>query len=155
MSTMTRFRAVASPFDLTGLSWLLGPDIKIEERLDGDRYIIRAELPGLDPAKDVQVSLAAGELRLQVERKEEHTEKGHSEFRYGTFYRTIPLPSGAKTDTLTAATSTASSKSVPSSASRARRRRPSRSRSARQRRADRHPRDPAAHRVPHPHQRRV
>jgi HSP20 family protein len=102
MSTMPRFRAVTSPFDLMGLSWLFGPDIKIEERLDGDRYIIRAELPGLDPAKDVQIGLTAGELRLHVERKEEQIEKGHSEFRYGTFYRIIPLPSGVKADTLTA-----------------------------------------------------
>ncbi|MFI7542507.1 Hsp20/alpha crystallin family protein [Actinoplanes sp. NPDC049599] len=101
MSTITRFRAAGSPFDLS-LSWLLGPDIRIEEKIDGDRYLVRAELPGIDPAKDVQVSLAGGDLRLQVERKEEHIEKGHSEFRYGTFYRTIPLPVGAKADTLSA-----------------------------------------------------
>ena len=60
MSTITRFRAVVSPFDLMGLSWLLGPEIRIEERLDGDHYIVRAELPGVKPA-DVQVSLAGDE----------------------------------------------------------------------------------------------
>lgn len=102
MSTMARFRAVASPFDLTGLSWLLGPEIRIEEQLDGDRYIVRAEIPGIDPAKDVQVSLVGDQLRLQVERKESHVEKGHSEFRYGSFYRVIPMPAGAKADTLAA-----------------------------------------------------
>jgi len=102
MSTIARFRAVTSPFDLAGLSWLLGPEIRIEERLDGDRYIVRAELPGIDPAKDVQVSLVGDQLRLQMERKEGHVEKGHSEFRYGTFYRIIPLPAGARADTLTA-----------------------------------------------------
>jgi HSP20 family protein len=101
MSTITRFRAVVSPFDLMGLSWLLGPEIRIEERLDGDHYIVRAELPGVMPA-DVQVSLAGDELRLQVERKEGETEKGHSEFRYGKFYRTIPMPAGAKADTVSA-----------------------------------------------------
>ena len=102
MSTITRFRAVASPFDLMGLSWLLGPEIRIEERLDGEHYIVRAELPGIDPAKDVQVSLAGDELHLQLERKETETEKGHSEFRYGRFYRTILMPPGTKADTLSA-----------------------------------------------------
>jgi HSP20 family protein len=101
MSTITRFRAATSPFDLS-LSWLLGPDIRIEEKIDGDRYVVRAELPGIDPEQDVQISLAGGDLRLHVERKEEHIEKGHTEFRYGTFYRTIPLPGTAKTDTLSA-----------------------------------------------------
>lgn len=85
-----------------GLSWLLRPEIRIEELLDGDRYVIRAELPGVDPAEDVRIGLAEGELRLQVDRKDEHTEKGHSEFRYGTFHRTIPLPGDTKQDTLTA-----------------------------------------------------
>ena len=103
MSTITRFRAVASPFDLAGLSWLLGPDIRIEERRDGDHYIVRAELPGVDPANDIQVSLAGDELRLQVERRETETEKGHSEFRYGRFYRIIPMPPGTRADTLSAA----------------------------------------------------
>ena len=85
-----------------GLSWLFGPEIRIEERLDGDRYIVRAELPGIDPVTDIQVSLAGDELRLQVERKEGEAGKGHSEFRYGKFHRAIPMLPGVKADTLTA-----------------------------------------------------
>jgi HSP20 family protein len=105
MSTLTRIRGGAlSPFDFTGLSWLLllGPGIRIEEHVEGDRYVLRAEVPGVDPAKDVEVSLTDGELRLRVERKETHTEKGRSEFHYGSFYRAILLPVGTKEDTLTA-----------------------------------------------------
>jgi HSP20 family protein len=99
MSTLIR-----TPFDLVSLSWLptLGIGIKIEERLDGDRYVLRAELPGVDPAKDVQLTADGGELRLRVERKETHAEKGRSEFHYGSFYRTVQLPAGVKADTLTA-----------------------------------------------------
>ncbi|GAA0808114.1 Hsp20/alpha crystallin family protein [Spirilliplanes yamanashiensis] len=95
---------VRTPFDLMGLSWLptLGAGIRIEERLDGDRYVVRAELPGVDPAKDVQLTVEHGELHLRVERKETHAEKGRSEFHYGSFYRTVPLPAGVKADTLTA-----------------------------------------------------
>lgn len=104
MSTLTRFRGTAlNPFEF-GLSWLppLGPVIRLEESQEDDRYVLRAEVPGVDPAEDVRLTLAEGELRLQVERKEEHTEKGRSEFHYGTFYRAVPLPPGVKTDTLTA-----------------------------------------------------
>lgn len=102
MSTLTRFRGTTmNPFEF-GFSLLpmLGPGIRIEERLEDDRYVLRAELPGLDPAKDVQLSIVRGELRLQVERKESHIEKGRSEFHYGTLYRAVMLPQGVRADTL-------------------------------------------------------
>ena len=104
MSTLMRFRGPGlNPWDV-GLSWLplLGPGIRIEERLEDDRYIMRAELPGIDPAKDVQLSVDQGDLRMAVARKETHADKGRSEFHYGTFYRTVTLPAGVRTDTLTA-----------------------------------------------------
>jgi HSP20 family protein len=104
MSTLMRFRGAGlTPWD-TGLSWLplLGPGIRIEERLEDDRYVMRAELPGIDPEKDIQLSVDHGELRMQVERQESHVEKGRSEFHYGTFYRTVALPAGLQTDTMTA-----------------------------------------------------
>ena len=104
MSTLMRFRGTAmNPFDF-GLSWLptFGPGIRIEEKIEDDRYVMRAELPGIDPAKDVQLSIVHGELRLQVERKEMHTDKGRSEFHYGTMFRAVMLPSAVKADTMTA-----------------------------------------------------
>ena len=104
MSTLTRFRGTAmNPFDF-GFSWLpmFGPGIRIEEKIEDDRYVMRAELPGIDPVKDVQLSVVHGELRLQVERKETKVEKGHSEFHYGTLFRAVMLPAGVKADTLTA-----------------------------------------------------
>ena len=104
MSTLMRFRGPGlNPWDV-GLSWLplLSPGIRIEERLEEDRYIMRAELPGIDAAKDVELSLDHGELRLQVTRKETNVDKGRTEFHYGTFYRTVTLPPGVRTDTLTA-----------------------------------------------------
>ena len=104
MSTLARFRGSAtSPFDF-GLSWLpmFGPEIRIEERIEDDRYVLRAEIPGIDPAKDVQLSFAHGELRLQVQREEKHAEKGRSEFHYGSLFRAVTLPAGARPDTLSA-----------------------------------------------------
>jgi len=102
----TRLRRTGSlaPFGWSHLSWLpfLGPTIRIEEYLDDDRYVVLAELPGVDPAKDVDITYADGVLRLSVVRVKEHRERGRSEFHYGSFHRTIPLPAGAREDTITA-----------------------------------------------------
>jgi HSP20 family protein len=106
MSTITKARGTAmTPLDwFTSLPLLpfLAPTIRVEEYLDGDTYIIRAELPGIDPAKDATVTYADGILRLHVTRTAEHKEQTRSEFHYGSFDRGIPLPSGAKEDTITA-----------------------------------------------------
>jgi len=105
MSTLTRLRGGAlTPLDLAVMPWLslFGPDIRIEELMDGERYVVRAELPGVDPVKDVHITFTDGTLHLKVERKETHTDKGHSEFHYGTFERVIVMPAGFKEDTLMA-----------------------------------------------------
>ncbi|MBN1588642.1 MAG: Hsp20/alpha crystallin family protein [Pirellulales bacterium] len=58
-------------------------------------YTVRAELPGLAP-EDLEVSVTENQLVLSGEKKEttEQNEKGyyHSESRYGSFRRNIPLP---------------------------------------------------------------
>lgn len=102
----TRLRAGGlAPFSWSDLSWLpfLEPGIRIENYVEDDRYVVRAEIPGVDPVKDVEVTYADGALRLSVVRGEEHREKsGRTEFRYGSFHRTIPLPDGARADTIAA-----------------------------------------------------
>lgn len=63
--------------------------------------VVTAELPGLKK-EDVKVELTEDSLIIQGERKQEHKEDHegfHSwERSYGQFYRSIPLPEGAKTD---------------------------------------------------------
>ncbi|MFF5209082.1 hypothetical protein [Streptosporangium sp. NPDC000396] len=34
--------------------------IRFEDYAKDDRYVLRAELPGLDPGKDVEINLASG-----------------------------------------------------------------------------------------------
>ncbi|MBX6354690.1 MAG: Hsp20/alpha crystallin family protein [Micromonosporaceae bacterium] len=105
MSTITRFRGGAlAPFDWSSLSWfpLFAPAIRVEDYLEGDRYVVRAELPGIDPAKDVTISYSGGALKLEVERAESRKDRMHSEFHYGSFTRVLSLPSGAKEDTIAA-----------------------------------------------------
>ncbi|MGZ6954880.1 MAG: Hsp20/alpha crystallin family protein [Acidimicrobiia bacterium] len=73
--------------------------MRIEERLDGEQFVVRAELPGIDPDKDVEINVTDGMLRIHAERREEKTseEEGRrrSEFRYGSFSRVVSLPAGA------------------------------------------------------------
>jgi HSP20 family protein len=75
-----------------------GPPIRVEDFVDKDRYVVRAELPGIDPGKDVEVSVGDGTLTIRAERSEETRERHRSEFRYGSFERTVRLPRGANED---------------------------------------------------------
>jgi HSP20 family protein len=63
--------------------------------------VVSAELPGLKK-EEVKVELTDDALVIEGERKREHKED-HDGFHrwersYGHFYRSIPLPEGAKTD---------------------------------------------------------
>jgi len=80
--------------------------IRVEEFTDGTTEVIRAELAGIDPGKDVELTVTDGILSLRVERREESKEKAgdgfRTEFRYGALSRVVPLPAGAKEDDITA-----------------------------------------------------
>jgi HSP20 family protein len=60
--------------------------------------MIRVELPGIDPATDVTVSVEDGHLVIRGERKQVGDVKEEAYYRletvYGTFERFIPLPEG-------------------------------------------------------------
>jgi HSP20 family protein len=83
-----------------------GETINIEEFMDGGDLVVRAELPGIDPERDVDISADNGVLRIRAERRHEHTEDEgdtcRSEFSYGAFYRAIPLPLDAREEQITA-----------------------------------------------------
>jgi len=76
--------------------------LRIEDRLEDDRYVVRAEIPGIDPDKDVQITVAEGILTISAERREQISEKGQSEFHYGSFLRRVSLPAGSAEDKLAA-----------------------------------------------------
>lgn len=110
MSELTRwFDTRRTPFEL--IERLFEGDaqsaaIKVEEVRDGDSLVVRAELPGIDPDKDVDVSISDGALHISARREERTEEKSkgsyRSEFRYGSFSRTLPLPEGATPESVTA-----------------------------------------------------
>ena len=87
--------------------WTTNPTIPVEELLDGNTLLVRAELPGIDPEKDVEIIVSDNMLHLQAERHQDLrrvSERGLSrqEFQYGSFSRSIPMPAGAKEDDIEA-----------------------------------------------------
>ncbi|WP_082126789.1 Hsp20/alpha crystallin family protein [Allosalinactinospora lopnorensis] len=68
--------------------------MRVEDFEEGGRYIVRAEMPDIDPDKDVDITVASGRLTIRAARREERKDKHHSEFRYGSFLRTLTLPEG-------------------------------------------------------------
>jgi HSP20 family molecular chaperone IbpA len=81
--------------------------IKVEEFVDGDHLVIRAEVPGVVPDRDIDVSVDNGVLTIAAERQESNREKlerGYrSEFRYGSFVRQVRLPAGTSAEVVSAA----------------------------------------------------
>ena len=80
--------------------------IRVEEMVEGNTVVVRAELPGIDPDKDVDVTVSQGALVIKAQREEKKEQKEkdtyRSEFRYGSFVRRIPLPEGVQESDVTA-----------------------------------------------------
>jgi len=72
--------------------------MRVEEFAEDGTLVVRADLPGIDPEKDVEITLADHLLTIEAERhEEEKTEKRRyvcNELRYGGFSRTISVPEG-------------------------------------------------------------
>ena len=89
-----------APFGFRGLG--LTPYVRVEDFMDGGTYVLRAEMPGIDPDKDVDLSIDDNVLTIRGERHEEHKDKNRHEFHYGSFARSIPLPRDVKPEQVTA-----------------------------------------------------
>jgi HSP20 family protein len=76
--------------------------IRLEDFVEEGRYVVRAELPDIDPERDVEITVDNGILTIHAERREEHKDQYRSEFRYGTFTRSIALPQGTDEKDVTA-----------------------------------------------------
>lgn len=83
-------------------SWV--PAVDVFSR-DSD-LVIRADLPGVDPASDVDITVTDGVLRIRGQRRVENKDEGADYFRletsYGSFERIIPLPEGVNPDDIKA-----------------------------------------------------
>jgi HSP20 family molecular chaperone IbpA len=76
--------------------------MRVEDFVEDDHYVLRAELPGLDPDNDVDITVNDGVLTVKAERREETKTERRSEFHYGSFARRVALPAGADEDDVAA-----------------------------------------------------
>jgi HSP20 family protein len=80
--------------------------IRVDEFHENGTLVIRAEMPGVDPDKDVELTVRDGMLHIRAERKEEAKteDKGfvHHELRFGSFARSLPMPAGLTESDVTA-----------------------------------------------------
>ena len=92
---LTTFRP---EFDMV---WM--PQIEVLQK--NGEFMVRADLPGLKK-EDVKLELTTDTLTISGERKQEKEESREGFYRsermYGSFYREVPLPDGAKTENATA-----------------------------------------------------
>ena len=83
---MLPFRPMAFPF-----LWGAADMIHVEEYREDGPLIVRADLPGIDPDKDVELTVASGMLHIEAQRREEEKREGKGfrrrEVRYGSFSR--------------------------------------------------------------------
>lgn len=80
--------------------------IRVDQLREDGTLVIRAEIPGIDPDKDVEVSVSDRLLTIRAERREEERtdEAGYlrRELRTGSFSRTLTLPEGVTEADITA-----------------------------------------------------
>jgi len=103
MSTLTR-RDYRGPF-VDIIDWIESPwtvlrpvasqPMRVEDYVKDGYYVVRAELPGIDPEKDIELTVSKGVLTIAATRHEEAEGKHRSEFRYGTFTRSVTLPASS------------------------------------------------------------
>lgn len=102
MSTLTQ-RHYRGPFadivDLLESPWtMFRPASHLmlaEDYIKYGTYVVRAELPGLNPDEDLEVRISKGVLTISAARHDEIEDEHRSEFHYGTFSRAFALPDGA------------------------------------------------------------
>ena len=87
--------------------WSDRDGMHLEEFREDGTLVVRAELPGVDPDRDVEITVAEGTLCIRAERSAHHEQRGdggfyRSEFRYGQFTRTLALPTGVTAGDVTA-----------------------------------------------------
>ncbi|MHB1906161.1 MAG: Hsp20/alpha crystallin family protein [Acidimicrobiales bacterium] len=83
------------------------PTLRVEEFHEAGQWVVRVELPGVDPDKDVTVEVVDGDLVITAERRHrEETTEHHvrrSEFRYGVLTRSVALSEGVDASSIEAA----------------------------------------------------
>jgi HSP20 family molecular chaperone IbpA len=76
--------------------------MRLEDETQEGLYEVRAELPGVEPNDDIEVTVRDGRLTIKAQRTRTTESNGLSEFSYGSFTRTVSLPADANEDEISA-----------------------------------------------------
>ena len=76
--------------------------MRVETYAENEEFVVRCELPGVDPDNDIHINVEGNQLKIHAERKHEERTDRHSEFHYGSFTRNLTLPTGCNTDDIKA-----------------------------------------------------
>jgi HSP20 family protein len=83
-----------------------GEVLHVDEFVEDEVIVVRAELPGIDPERDLEVDVADDILRISAERAEDASLATraylHRELARGSARRVLPMPSGTRADTVLA-----------------------------------------------------
>ena len=81
--------------------WGGEPYPRLETHVEGNTFVVRADLPGIDPT-EVELTVEGKYLTLKGKRKATEERKDekyyHREVRYGAFVRTVTLPGEVKAE---------------------------------------------------------
>ena len=98
------FPAVERQWSLPTVTRAFSPAAEIVR--EGEDALIRVELPGIDPTKDVTIEVEGGGLVIRGERRDERSEQAEGrtlrELRYGSFRRSFALPETVGADKVSA-----------------------------------------------------
>lgn len=77
--------------------------LRVDEYQDDGALVVRVEMAGIDPEKDVDITVSDGTLHIRAERQEEEKKTEDKNFvrkelRYGAFARDLALPEGCSAD---------------------------------------------------------
>ncbi|MEO5873400.1 MAG: Hsp20/alpha crystallin family protein [Streptosporangiaceae bacterium] len=78
-----------------------GNPIRTENFVENGEYVVRADLPGIDPARDIDVSVDRGQLEIKAIRREDfRLRQERTDISYGLFRRVLRLPDDADSTSL-------------------------------------------------------
>lgn len=95
---------LADIFQMLEGEWPFGERhaMRAETFTEGDEFVIRCELPGMNPDEDIHINVEGNQLKINAERKHEERTDRRSEFYYGNYSRTMLLPMSCNTDEIKA-----------------------------------------------------
>lgn len=104
MTSLTPRPSLPDIFQMFETEWPFSQrhTMRVESYTEKGEFVVRCELPDVDPDKDIHINVEGNQLKIDAERKHEERAEHRSEFFYGSLSRTLLLPVGCNTDDIKA-----------------------------------------------------